>query len=337
MGESDYNPQSTLLSHLYPAIPTNHFWDSQFALPGEGIAGEKCGQTKIVRRCSAFPEEHPVILIPHDCRSPTCPICWPRWCKRATNRATEKIWESLELAKKVIDKGFMVSGVVISPPEELKDLSYDDLQEQFRRVSKKLKAAGIAATLHLWRYRNDTGEILEAVPWREYEAHPTDFVRIRSPHWHCWVMGIMIDSDIFFEKTGWIYKKFRSETTQSWGLARNDIWNSVYYALSHTAVSISSTLKRHAMRYYGLLWRSRVKEELIDFEPIVCSVCGSPMEDTQVYDNDSYELNCNGLTTPSVKRIVTRLWEFRPKRSHQSKHRRGGGQCECMSPGGAEL
>jgi hypothetical protein len=299
---------------LYPAIPTNHFWDNQFCLPGEGIAGELCGETKMVISCSNPSCEFPRELIPHDCKSPTCPVCWPRWCKRATNRATEKIWETLELAKKGIDKGFMVSGVVISPPEELKDLSYDDLQEQFRRVSKRLKAAGIAATLHLWRYRNDTGEILEAVPWREYEAHPTDFVRIRSPHWHCWVMGKLIDSDIFFEKTGWIYKKFRSETTQSWGLARNDIWNSVYYALSHTAVSISSTKKRHAMRYYGLLWRSRVVEEIVDYEECKCPFCGESLQVTYLYDLMALGENMNGLTEVLFKRITTRIWEIRPKR-----------------------
>lgn len=271
----------------------------------------------MVISCSSPECEFPRELIPHDCKSPTCPICWPRWCKRATNRATEKIWETLELAK-ALNSGYMVSGVVVSCPEEMVELPYDELQEHFRRVSKRLKAVGIAATLHLWRYRNDSGELVEAVPWREYEAHPTDFVRVRSPHWHCWTMGVMVDSDKFFEKTGWIYKKFYSETTQSWGMARNDIWNSVYYALSHTAVSISSTRKRHAMRYYGLFWRSKVVEEIVDYEEVKCPVCGESLQVTYLYDKIALGENVNGLTEILYKRVVTRIWLIRPKRSRKS-------------------
>jgi len=317
MGEESLIQQSFNENNvLYPAIPTNHFWDNQFSLPGEGIVGEDCGKTKMIISCSNDSCEFPRELIPHDCKSPTCPICWPRWCKRATNRATEKIWETLELAKKGIDKGFSVSGVVVSCPESMSEMAYDDLQDQFRKTSKKLKAVGIAATLHLWRYRNDNGEMLEAIPWKEYESHPTAFVRVRSPHWHCWTMGRLIDSDMFFEKTGWIYKKFFSESTNSFQLARNDIWNSVYYALSHTAVSISSTRKRHAMRYYGLFWRSKVVEEVIEWEEVKCPFCNESLHVTYLYDKMALGESMNGLTEVLYRRVVTRIWSIRPKRLH---------------------
>lgn len=298
---TEYN-QLSLKDSLYPAI-TAFYISERFILPGEGVEYEECGTTKIVISCSNPMCERPVELKPHDCTRPECPICWPRWAKRGTRKATEKIMHSLMLGQEHINSSFSLSSVVISAPEGLTD--YDQLKKEFRRVMKYLGTNHIAAVLHLWRFRDPEGNELESVQWRQFEQHPERYIRILSPHFHCVVMGRLANSDKFYSKTGWVYKKLGGF------LKHHDVFNIIYYALSHTAISLDR--QRKTIEYYGLIRRTRIASESVDWEPVICEICGAQLQVTYLYDKIACGENVNGLTEPHFRKVVTRTWEIAPR------------------------
>lgn len=300
--------QTSLHQHLYPAITASYI-SERFILPGEGVEYEECGTTKMVISCSNPSCEHPVELKPHDCTRPECPICWPRWARRATRKATEKIMECLHLAKDQFNPDYSLSSVVVSVPNMIL-FDYDSLKSEFRKVQRYLGTNHIAAVLHLWRYRDTEGNELENVKWREFEAHPERYTRILSPHFHCIIMGRLANSDTFFENTGWVYKKLGGF------LKRHDVFNVLYYALSHTAISLDR--QRKTIDYYGLIRRCRIAEEHVEYEPVMCPDCGAPLQITYLYDRIALGENINGLTEPYYRKVITRIWEIAPRRAKRS-------------------
>jgi hypothetical protein len=311
MLESESNPQSTLASHLYPAITASYI-SERFVLPSEGEQYEECGTTKAVISCSNPSCEYPVDLKPHDCTRPECPICWPRWAKRATRKGVEKIMNSLDLARNEINPKFSLSSVVVSVPAGLFD--YDSLKKEFRRIQRYLGTNHIAAILHLWRFRDSEGNELEAIRWREYEQCPDRYVRVLSPHFHCIIMGRLANSDKFYEKTGWVYKKLGGE------LSRESVYNVIYYALTHTAISLDR--QRKTIDYYGLIRRTRIVEEKVEWEPAMCPNCGAQLQITYMYDKIALGENVNGLTEPYFRKVVTRKWELTKSLSRMKGHRK---------------
>lgn len=271
-------------------------------LPRAGESYEECGRTKMAVSCKNG--DYPVKLIPHDCGRPECPVCSSRWVKRTALRSTEKIMASLDLSKQLVNPNFSLSSVIISPPENLWNADYDTLKASFRGIQGKLGTNHIAATLHLWRFRDLTkdGEILEAIPWREYQAHPERYVRIISPHFHCIIMGQMTNSKRFYEKTGWVYKKLGGYLSES------DVYGIISYALSHTAISLDR--QRKTIDYYGLIRRTRIESEEIEWEPVMCPFCGLQLQITHLYDRIALGENINGLTEPYYRKVVTRIWSL---------------------------
>lgn len=309
--ESTKLEQSSLHYLLYPAI-TASYVSERFILPGEGVEYEECGKTKMVIKCPNPHCDYPVELKPHDCTRPECPICWPRWAKRATRKATEKIMHCLMLAQEHVNPDFSLSSVVVSVPDTVL-FDYDSLKSAFRKVQKYLGTNHIAAVLHLWRFHDKEGNELESVKWREFEAHPELYTRTISPHFHCIVMGRLANSNKFYEKTGWVYKKLGGF------LKHHDVFNIIYYALSHTAISLDH--QRKTIDYYGLTRRTRIVSETVDWEPVMCPNCGVQLEVTYPYDwlNITYfNLECGeellGVTEPYNRLVVTRTWEIAPKR-----------------------
>jgi hypothetical protein len=300
--ESESNPQSTLMSHLYPAITASYI-SERFILPGEGVEYEECGKTAMVIDCPNG--DYPITLRPHDCTRPECPICWPRWAKRATRKAVEKIMHALDLGREHVNPDFSLSSVVVSVPAGLFD--YDSLKEEFRKIQRHLGTNHIAAVLHLWRFRDPEGNELESVRWRQFEEHPERYVRILSPHFHCIIMGRLANSDKFYEKTGWVYKKLGSN------LSRESVYNVIYYALSHTAISLDR--QRKTIDYYGLIRRTRIVEERVEWEPVMCPNCGAQLQITYKYDKIALGENVNGLTEPYFRKVITRKWELAPRRT----------------------
>jgi len=300
-GINDNYQQLELHSLLYPAIPASYVLE-KFILPGEGMQYEECGKTKIVIACSNG--DYPVELIPHDCGRPECPVCWPRWAKRTTRRAVEKIMNSLELGREYVNPRFSLSSVVVSVPEGIFD--YDSLKKAFRGIQRFLGTNHIAAILHLWRFRDSEGNELEAVRWRQFEEHPERYTRILSPHFHCIIMGRLANSDKFYESTGWVYKKLGGN------LSRESVYNVIYYALSHTAISLDR--QRKTIDYYGLIRRTKIVEERIEWEPVMCPNCGAQLQITYLYDKMALGENVNGLTEPYFRKVITRKWVLSPRK-----------------------
>ena len=295
---------------LYPAI-TASYKIEKFILPSEGTAYPECGQTKMVISCPNG--DHPVELKPHDCTRPECPICWPRWATRRTRKAVEKLEHSLKLGRECVNKFFKLSSIIVSPPQD--DLwDYDSVKKWWAKTWRKLGVDGATSILHLWRFHNVDGEEVESIRWREFEANPESYTKTLSPHFHCIVIGKPIDSEIFYKKTGAIYKKMNVDFKGNHiEMKDHDLFNVIYYALSHTAISLDR--QRKTIDHYGLIRRVRIAEEVVDWEPVMCPKCGAQLQVTYLYDKFALGENVNGLTEAYFQKVVTRIWELVPRRS----------------------
>jgi len=302
-----FTPEST----LYPAIPKSYI-SERIILPGEGEALDNCGETKLVIECKNPNCEYPVELIPHDCKRPECPICSDKLLTRIASNSTEKIMACLELSQKHINPNFSLSSVVLSAPDT-NSWDYDSIHKEFRRIQRYLGTNHITKVYHAYRFRDRvTGDLLEAVPWKEYQAHKDRYIKVLSPHFHCVIMGKMTKSDTFYKKTGWVVVKLGGYLRES------DVFNVLHYALTHAAVSLDR--QRKLIDYYGLMRRTKIAYEDIELEQDLCPQCG---EQRYVTDYDFY---CfydgavpeeTGMTTLHYKRIITRKWEIVPKRSRR--------------------
>lgn len=299
-----------LHSGLYPAIPSSYKTE-RFILPSEGEPYAECGKTKVVISCPNG--DYPVVLKPHRCNRPECPICWPEWCKRTTRRAVEKDEQSLQLGRECVNRYLKLSSIIVSPPQ-CDQWDYDSLKKWFSKSWRKLGVEGATAILHLWRFRDSEGNELESIRWREFEEHPERYTRILSPHFHCLVIGKPIDSDTFYERTGAVYKKMNVDYKGNHiDLEHHDLFNIIYYALSHSAISMNR--QRKTIDHYGLIRRTRISEEIVEWEPVMCPTCGTQLQITYLYDKFALGENVNGLTEPHYRKVISRVWELVPRRS----------------------
>ena len=223
----------SITSSLYPAIPVNHVYEEgeDFILPSEGEEKEwehldaECGKTKYTIKCKdEYACGYPVDLIPWDCERYVCPVCYKTAIKQGAVGIREHVWNTLlEMKKAFYQTKWFVSSVIISAPKEVYDMDYEKQHLALRKAIKKLGTQNVAAIYHRWRYRNKTtGEEMEIVPWKEYKENPELYERVLSVHWHCFVIGRMVKSDKFYEDTGWVYKKLKTDGG-SWSIGLKDI------------------------------------------------------------------------------------------------------------------
>lgn len=319
MVESQESYQLSIASSLYPAIPVNHEQE-RFILPSEGetkewdqlkYPGAECGKTKFTIKCKdEYHCSHPVDLIPFDCERYECPVCYPSALKQGAVGVREQVWNTLiEMKKAFSGTKWMVSSVIISAPKEIYDMDYEKQHYALRKAIKELGTQNVSAIYHRWRYRNKaTGEELEKIPWKEYNENPDLYERIISIHWHCFVIGRMVKSPAFFEKTGWVYKKMKTDSG-SWYINKKDVYQIAYYALSHAA--ISTTVRRHAVHYYGMFWRLTVIEKRYTTEPVMCPKCNNQRVIRTEYYRWVAGVDVFGLEEPAVKMIVHRKYRLR--------------------------
>jgi hypothetical protein len=118
----------------------------------------------------------------------------------------------------------------------------------------------------------------------------------------------MVKSSEYFEKTGFVYKKMKTDRG-TWSVGLKDIYQIAYYALSHAA--ISTTHRRHAIHYYGAFWRLSEIDRRVDFEPLMCPKCNTQrVQRTEFHCWDS-GVDSFGLEVPAVKMVVHRKWRLR--------------------------
>lgn len=305
---------------LYPAIPTLDVSESgeRFIYPSEGNEkvyddplnpDAKCGKTKRVKSCKDHPDEHPRKLIPWDCGLPECPVCWKRALKRKTKRALELIWNSLLQGQLFIYSGLMLSSLIVSLPPSTYHLGYDGYWREFRKSLKYLGARGVAAIFHLWRFRDSEGNDLSELPvkisWRQFSQSGGS--RVLAPHFHCVAIGKVAKSDIYFAKSGLIYKRMNKKP-----LTKKDVGAILYYAFTHSALSLDR--QRKMIRYYGLFNEVYIAEEMVEWVADLCTVCSAQMETEYQYHYLVNGEDMFGLKVPSDKKVITRIWALRKKR-----------------------
>ena len=317
--ETTESLQLSMTEALYPAIPVNHVYEesASFILPSEGEEKEwshldaECGKTKYIEKCDDKHHcDYPVDLIPWDCERYECPVCYKTALKQGAVGIREHVWNTLlEMKKAFPQTKWFVSSVIISAPKEINDLDYEKQHLALRNALKQLGTQNVAAIYHRWRYHNKaTGEEMESIPWKEYQEHPELYERVLSVHWHCFVIGRMVKSSEYFDKTGWVYKKMKTDSG-SWSIGLKDIYQIAYYALSHHAVS--TTRRRHAVHYYGMFWRLTVVSKRYTKEPKMCPKGGHQRVRKTMWHNWDTGVDSYGLEEPAEKIIMHRKYKLR--------------------------
>jgi len=203
-----------------------------FKLPAQGTAKEYCGKW-VSWGCNnilAHPKnmhycEHQV----KTCKTAPCPICVESWINRQANRSTRRAMKFLE------NKQYSFRHVVLSPPSEVKSMSYNGLNRWLRKVMKIANIKTAMIVFHPFRFANKSKKINPYV----------------SPHFHLLVYDKLLNTTEFYNKTKWLIKNKGDLETEV------DIFNCVRYMLSHAGIKS----KTHTIRYTGEISYRKLKVE----------------------------------------------------------------------------
>jgi hypothetical protein len=267
----------------------------RFVLPGGGESYETCGTVRYHVNC--VDEQKWLYDALEHCDRPECPTCFLKWLKRASSRATEQVWQIKELARKEIYYRLHLSSVVLSTPQDLWDSDMTDLWHQFRRAIRRLGTVDVAAVLHLFRFRDSAGN---EISYKSYIENPSKYHVVRQPHFHCIIMGRLVKSKDFHARTNWVYVKLGGH------LSREDVYNIIHYALSHTAISLDR--QRQLIHYYGLFKKARIGSINIEIKPVLCPDCKGPTERHYVIDKIVDGVPCPGFHESHYQTIIHRTW-----------------------------
>ncbi len=181
-----------------------------FGLPAQGLSKDYC--KKWVSYGCNNTKQHPKNqhYAEHSlksCKTKSCPKCHVDWINRLANRSTQRFMKFTE------NKKFFFRHIVLSPPLEARNQSYDSLKKWFDKVLKVANIKTTSFVFHPFRF-HDREKIQPYV----------------SPHFHLIVYGKVTNTTEFYNKTRWIIKN-------KGDLKKDvDIFNCVRYMLSHSGV-----------------------------------------------------------------------------------------------------
>jgi hypothetical protein len=273
----------------------------RFVFPAGGESLETCGEVRAKAWCSNC-GDYKYELLDH-CDRGVCPVCHEEWRTRASRSATSEIIEKFHLFKQVVDPNFSLSSVVWSCPPKMWDWDIDKLWRAFGQLLRRsVGAEATAAIIHLYRFRNQEGQ---EIPFKEWIRNPSAYVLSREPHFHSIVVGKLIRSDDLYEKTGWVYKKLKNRKGRYW-LNASDVFGTVYYALSHTSLSLDK--QRQSVHYYGLFKKARIESEWFEYVAMACPICGEHLELHYVKPVIIDDSSVVGFREPWYRKVIHRTY-----------------------------
>lgn len=262
---------------------------------GGGTRLPICGDVVGGVRCSSEPT-HMEHLYVSGCRAGTCPVCGPRWVRRAAESAAERFLAYFH----VVHSTRSPRHVVISPPAgAYAGSSAWDLDSQVKSMQRFSAAAsaivtkmGLSAAIgldHAYRPIHASAApdsiLLEDERGSNYYAaalaspDPSALLRF-SPHRHLLVHGPLPNTADFFSDTGWVITNIsarRGEAgLQAYAVTEVMLLRRLYYLLGHAWLLGNSRV----VRYYGGVSFTGMSSEVVEsgFRPIVCPVCGGACE-----------------------------------------------------------
>lgn len=233
---------------VYPAIEQSMGCLIDWLLVGKGEkTNDSCGSVVGVKACEHHKEDYR--LLHYRCFRPDCPVCNSAWSNREGERASERLINGSK-----VYKGMGVcKHIVLSPPQDyaiglLKTVvGYKSLRNKAVKLSKKYGFRGGCMIFHPFRR--------EGLVW------------CLSPHFHLVGYGYFINSDVFYEETGWVYKNKGK---------RKSIFGTVSYLLSHSGLGFVSGVRRfHSLTWFGVLSYNKIMviEERVEEEHEKCVIC----------------------------------------------------------------
>ena len=145
---------------------------------------------------------------------------------------------------------------------------YNVLKSQLISIMKKAGAIGGLIIPHWWRQVGEKELLPDNVVIPE-GLHEGDWYF--SPHFHTVIGGFLMQSNLFHNETGWVYKNLGK---------RKSIKNTIFYILTHCA----NHEKHHAITWFGIFSYNKM---VIDFEetitePILCSACKKELHEYEI-------------------------------------------------------
>lgn len=232
-----------------------------------GPTSLSCGDVRTVFEDCSTVQGHDRTAIKLGCNSYGCTVCHYRRVAREAKKAYSRLSGlGVECYRRGLDLGDL-RHVVLSPPPEQRELFLT--RSGYQKLNKKAL-----------RYYQDVGVIGGALCWhmvrgspREIKAYKQHQLNLElSPHTH--TVGYMpeghkINSDAFYEATGWIYKNIPIVTS-------GGALNVLAYELSHAAIYPTATGSSHVLRWWGATSYNRISVQVETTRiPKTCQECSA--------------------------------------------------------------
>lgn len=313
------NPVSNKLDKLRPF----QIGDMSYPLVGLDPGRKTCGHVP-EKGVGACPDCGNTVKVRHLwCYCPSCRVCFKYGAENA--RSCARIVERLEACMVLYGEiGKPLGGVqqvIVSPPQEwaLKRMETVGGMKYLRTMGYRLmRESGLKGghpVFHAFRFEDWAKEAFKVAKKNGYEygiwewarendiAYPGESIYF-SPHFHIFGWGFLDNSDVFFKRTGWIYKKkVDAESGNVVYYEGEDLKRAVRYVLTHRSViSEPGTGKRLNMcNPIGVLSSHNIgKDENIEHVPDTCDYCNAELEHVEGWvevqlPDGSYSVGCQGF------------------------------------------
>lgn len=293
-----------------------------FYLPGHGHAYASCGSifAKKCDNFVAHPGYKKFVrYAKHSCRRRECPICFEDWSTKESEKSLVRLTSFVLGSKEIkhflyqlasdskerrpeyfhvslVDKcesalkdrsqfGMRPIHVIVSPPVDSKfdKKSYPNLRSKATSLAKTVGLRGGVSTFHPYRLHCRRCNI--ALP--EYhdvcpKCGEKDIWWVPSPHFHVVGFGWIHDTEILYNKTGWVVKNA--------GVRKSVFWT-MQYLLSHAGVFNDPDSGLHQVSFHTVTWLGELSYRKMPNVPKIhvpkqfCPHCGlllQKMEDCEL-------------------------------------------------------
>jgi len=271
MGKYHTNFYQSTLENGVGLQSNQQFWDMGETVAGRGektkdSCGFELGYYECSNdRCPTYLETgvREIEKWTENCSKAQCPVCYTHWIKRRTKVSSERLIQINDMLR-IPCKHF-----VLSPPPDWdgKGLS---------KILKLLGVKGCALVRHPWRFRDKQTGLM--IAWKNCDINPSSelaipSIAVRSLHYHGLGFGFLMQSDTFYELTGWVIKNKGKRTSR-------DIPRTMAYLVSHAGVHG----RKQTVRWFGFMANNKLTvTKKTELEAKHCPVCDCDMDKYQYY------------------------------------------------------
>ena len=307
---------------LYHASPRNSL--ATLKWPGLGV---KCADSDVIFRTLVCPTGDYRKVITYNCWDRTCPAHWPGPIARTAEDVACKVWG----LRSLMGTRYLPREVFLVPPRGFidpnnyvtgsldSDRGLDLLYRWGKETLRTMGASAFTLSIHLFHIKKEfEKELNDEASRRGYgedgrKLNRYDILRERInrgeprekyeefyPHLHAITYGHI---NAAARPPGSLVK-----TNRKLIASEDELFGKLFYILSHAAIVPG----RRSIRDYGLLRQMKKVKEYHDLAEERCPICGAVLVDE--------------LTgAPEYKKVLRRVYEWRPPPAPRSPAQGGGG------------